>query len=1223
MTSSPAAAPSPLARTPTTPNLAAPEPPSPTASTTSEVSLVRRAATRTRARSRGQTLSSPGRGRTGAPDNVPVVPARTPSASAKAESLAAFGELLDIVQRARAGHPPVRPERSPMRGAAQGYGQRPPSSAPVEDPDSPRGRAFALGSVSESSVVRIFFISVSSSHPPLRCVDTAAKRGVSLPRLPSRTGTRDGGSSSASSSIPSLPTPVHIIGPGPLRHARINSDETAQTGTSSSLYPLSSAFSRSGLASPTTIEEHELEHDRRLPAIADMGTKSVEGDVDDIAYRLQLLVKNSYFLPPAHAKPSPADFLPPTTTPTSAHPDTTKKSPGFLDLFRVGRGKSSKPGTPTGSPGIEQPPPVLRTTSDSSTASGHVPRPAPQAGKAVASTPIPPLPAPTRVVVVREKMDDLRLAAKQSERDLKARKDAQPPPAAAPSESNADPASSPGAFVDPTDVVDLPLPGPGYPFAVQTSALHGLGVGESVGAAVLAERLPPGTPGVWSTDESFRERQKQKADEGGWRKALLHEAVQLSLSGPDSSSASSHRRMKSSSSSSVPPSPGPSSRGPQSPSLASGSGHGHAVEKLDQRIIDLPRMDSIPEVPHAKPPATPPSPRHGYKEQKRDRAHLSPLQTQTLRSSLYAPQRSETPAGPSTPLAPPPRKGQGQGQGLLTLFSSPQHSHSQTDLSSGSPRGEADASRSSSQLSVGGQLRKTASTPLLSASSQERERGRRSWMDTPPLPRRTRTSPSPMPSHSDAFRTATNSVIYSETDASESDAPYVTAFNSEAALPGRPSVSVSLSPSEHDLPRPSLSMSEYSQPSPTVSAFRDAIPEGHAWDAPGAGGAAEALAQVAQDAARYYVVSPPPRTSSALDRVPTLSPAPRRRADTARTAPSPTTASASLSPYLTRRPNTADATPAAGSSHSLPNSSYHSLFPTSRAPSPVPTPIPEILAPEPATPPFPETPQTAPSSSASSSSMPRSIAARRSRPDLAAISLAPILAGRYESPAIHSAPPPASPADFFDSIEARPNALDELDTSSESEGEEDENAVADVGTGASSVAGGSVYGDARTRTISIASSSSRSRPQPSSFMRLGNHSSPHVSRVSFATASSGGGGSRASADAERERRRPVGNVPPKPTFFSRRKEQIAPAPAIVLQQQRQRQPAEAPFAETAPAQAQTRQSADSARSNRSKLAPSPSIRRLEGMLQQHMEAERTAIKRITTTHSTGSHQGHE
>jgi hypothetical protein len=115
-----------------------------------------------------------------------------------------------------------------------------------------------------------------------------------------------------------------------------------------------------------------------------------------------------------------------------------------------------------------------------------------------------------RVVVVREVMEDLIVAAKEAEQDMKVREwrnsqimlDGFPD------------------VIDPTDVVDLPPPSAGYPFPVQSTAMHGLGVQQSVCAADLADHLPP--PSTPSGSSLY-------PPDDAWRRALLHEAVGHSL----------------------------------------------------------------------------------------------------------------------------------------------------------------------------------------------------------------------------------------------------------------------------------------------------------------------------------------------------------------------------------------------------------------------------------------------------------------------------------------------------------------------------------------------------------------------------------------------------------------------------------------------------------------------------------------------------------------------
>ena len=118
----------------------------------------------------------------------------------------------------------------------------------------------------------------------------------------------------------------------------------------SSLYPPSTVTS-SAFSGPETPPEHSVE----LPLL----------DADDVSYRLKLLVKNNYFLPPPHVKP----------TQLSSIPSTPHKSPTLRTLFR-----------PSKSPKTSQPTP-------------HIPVP-------VASKPRNIRPQ-NRVVVIREQLKDL------------------------------------------------------------------------------------------------------------------------------------------------------------------------------------------------------------------------------------------------------------------------------------------------------------------------------------------------------------------------------------------------------------------------------------------------------------------------------------------------------------------------------------------------------------------------------------------------------------------------------------------------------------------------------------------------------------------------------------------------------------------------------------------------------------------------------------------------
>ncbi|KAJ7707772.1 hypothetical protein B0H17DRAFT_1033937 [Mycena rosella] len=351
-----------------------------------------------------------------------------------------------------------------------------------------------------------------------------------------------------------------------------------QSGGSSSIYPpsTSTASGTESPPSPRSIAEQEDNNDISF----DPELEAQDYDGDDVSYRLRLLVKNNYFLPPAHSKPSSSDFA---ASKKASRPPTT---PTFFDMFRKSR---SKPSTPTASPqNLDFFTPVLRTTSDATTVSAyppHLPR-----RRSSSQLPQQSAQDPSgRVVVVREKMHDIATAAKQAEQEMKLRGARREESAGGHSEVD---------IIDPTDAVDLPPPSAAYPFAVQASALHEMGVQDSVGAAVLADRLPPRSPGGFSVEDD-------------WRKALLHAAVGHSLNN-SSGVLSSPTEVK-----------------PISP----------VSDKriLGQRIITSPIIDE-PRLSTASA------------RSRRDNADEAPRPPSCL------PVRVETPSMPITPLAPPPRR---------------------------------------------------------------------------------------------------------------------------------------------------------------------------------------------------------------------------------------------------------------------------------------------------------------------------------------------------------------------------------------------------------------------------------------------------------------------------------------------------------------------------------------------------------------------------------------
>lgn len=571
---------------------------------------------------------------------------------------------------------------------------------------------------------------------------------------------------------------------------------TQQSSTSSSVYPMSTSM---GTDSPPSPQSPNLpERGIPMPAFEFDGPRVQEFDADDVSYRLQLLVKNNYFLPPAHSKPSPADF------PSSLN--NSKKAPSpFFDLFRVGKPKSRlvSPDVANGTS------PIFRVTSDSTTTSGQVARgggrPSPQTFR-----PPPGSQHMARVVVVREKMEDLVAAARQVEVDL-GRRDFL---------LDRDRASRKAKFaafdgiVDPTETVDVPPPSANYPLALQASALHGLGIEDSVGAAILAERLPPpGSPGQSSLDPR----------EDAWRKALLREAVGHSLN--TSRATSSASRYSS-------PSKSPFHMR-SSDSLRPDRVIEQQRRLLDQKILSHPIIDPSEDFAPPAPTANSmlsPSALVGVVTDP-DRRRLSNL----------ALLRAETPV-PHTPLSPPPRR----------PFCNSQFSQSQTNVSRAS-----DNTACQTPKKV---LRKSMSSPMLSEKQGCRTNGTVTPAKTPPMPT---LSVSPAPSSFDNRLSRMTTI--SRDSASEHEDQVAD------DQPGRPSLAMTLPSTEG---RPSIS--EYSQPSPTASAFRDRMSDGYysANSGPEASATVSRNSSLLHQHPRPSTMSPPPRPSSSLVGI-ALSPPPR------------------------------------------------------------------------------------------------------------------------------------------------------------------------------------------------------------------------------------------------------------------------------------------------------------------------------------------------------------
>ena len=405
--------------------------------------------------------------------------------------------------------------------------------------------------------------------------------------------------------------------------------DSLQSGTSSSLYPASTHTSTpmDRALSPQSYFE-QMPGVIEVPTLAENESGYRDFDTDDVSLRLRLLVNNSYFLPPAHSKPTIADL---------SNSDAAKRtpkpvSPGFFDIFRIGKTRS-KPTTP-----VTSEPPRLRATSESNTQVNVLPCDDPTA----TAVPRNPVEIPARVMVVRERMEDLMIAARQVEHESRIRAERM----AELQDQNQDQPERFDGVIDPTDAVDLPPPSSKYPFAIQASAVQGLGVDDSIGAAVLADRLPPPrSPGLWSVTE----------EDEKWRRLLLTQAVGHSLSNtPDSwASRTPVRRPHTSSK------PATTPRSPLSPTPQSSPSPTPQAQPLFNQPILLPdilqkRLQHSPSLSHLNPSPMPQASHLGRKKSASD-IQNAPTLSPTLGSSCDPPVRAETPVAPTFPLSPAPR----------------------------------------------------------------------------------------------------------------------------------------------------------------------------------------------------------------------------------------------------------------------------------------------------------------------------------------------------------------------------------------------------------------------------------------------------------------------------------------------------------------------------------------------------------------------------------------
>lgn len=910
---------------------------------------------------------------------------------------------------------------------------------------------------------------------------------------------------------------------------RKRSVQTRMSSTSSSVYPNSThtlSPSESSASGSPRSPESQLQDNRAVASFDPDGEMSSDFDGDDVAYRLRLLVKNSYFLPPAHSKPLSTDLTSPMK---SQKPPSRAGTPTFLDLFRLGKSKSRPSTASSSTTAVESNGPVLRTTSDTTTVGRFAPKSQLRSmHPRSASQPFHHAPSKTpagRVVVVREIMDDLIVAAKEAERDMKVREWRN-------SQIIEDDYED---HIDPTDAVDLPQPSAGYPFAVQSTAAHGLGVQQSVGAADLADRLiPPDSP---------RGSSLHPPDDA-WRKALLHEAVGHSLNASPANSALSVKTLSLAS-------PGPA-REPLTP--LSPVGPSKLKRALDQRIISHPV--EVASISSDDVSATAPGLASAVNSINRHMRRLSsPEVIDVTRRLSYCPQRAESPAHLHTPLAPPPRS------------ANPFHFHSQSD----SQTRQSDQEISETPLFLSPQIRKAKSSPSITENL---------GISVPPIPSfNISLSPEPMANRSSHLSSASVSTASS----------YYTDEHGEDEWDNRPSMTLSTTEG-----RPSFS--EFDRPSPAVSAFGDGRHSAYLSSSPiPSHMARESLdSDAPEPTPRYSTMSPPPRVSSSLSNAP-LFPPPRSsslhyRVVTTRATPTP---SPSISPASTPGPSQPSFNVGSPQQDSL----FGGLSPISPG-----------------------------------------LATRRGNMGPTPLMLN---VNTRVPVAVHSAPPPASPASFFDNIQ---DGMHDLDDSSESDEDEDEDAEMGHGSGSDDDDGEDLndadldttlaHEPLRPRAYSnLPSPRSPLTPPRSPFAmpKFRNQSTPNVARPPFSPTLASFSPTLARFKIPQQKKtspihQPISNVPPRSpsTFFANKKKSAMSPRKSPLEFVHNNQsfdderPALPPpitigYESGSSASHPTTESNKIGNWQKNQLAQDESLRKLDGLMLQHMEAEKDRMKRIART----------
>jgi hypothetical protein len=185
---------------------------------------------------------------------------------------------------------------------------------------------------------------------------------------------------------------------------------------------------------------------------------------------------------------------------------------------------------------------------------------------------------------------------------------------------------------------------------------------------------------------------------------------------------------------------------------------------------------------------------------------------------------------------------------------------------------------------------------------------------------------------------------------------------------------------------------------------------------------------------------------------------------------------------------------------------------------------------------------------------------------------------------MHTAPLPASPLEFFDQVEAGHNDMDDWESSDESDGDD---------------AGDSTYVDAVGRSTSQGSLQGHSSVSLAPKMASTSSVSLATSRddLSAHTANSGS-----------QERFPVGNVPRPPVYFKDTKSDMSSYDLYQLSRS-----AAASSSSRASSETHGRGGLGVDRSNMKRDGRTPSMQRLDGLVLQHMEAERGTLSRIART----------